>query len=101
MVVHQKLGDPASRIISLGMAKGIVMELMKGKKMNWAIYAKWTNQEQQWWKTPLVELVSQKGNDGIDQPEGDEENLVGSNSCMIVVIPKEVTHYLEFIKKLF
>jgi hypothetical protein len=45
--------------------------------------------------------VSQKGNDGIDQPEGDEENLVGSNSCMIVVIPKEVTHYLEFIKKLF
>jgi hypothetical protein len=47
MVVHQKLGDPASRIISLGMAKGIVMELMKGKKMNWAIYAKWTNQEQQ------------------------------------------------------
>jgi hypothetical protein len=39
MVVHQRIGDPTSRIISLGMARGIVMELVRGKKMNWAIYA--------------------------------------------------------------
>jgi hypothetical protein len=46
-------------------------------------------------------VSDEKGNDGIDQPERDEENLVGSNSCLIVAIPKKVTHYVEFTKKLF
>jgi hypothetical protein len=46
MVSHQKPSVLASRIISLGMARGIMIELARGKKMNWAMYAKWTNQEQ-------------------------------------------------------
>jgi hypothetical protein len=41
---HQKPHFPTSRIISLGMARGIVMEL-NGKKMNWVMYTKWTNEE--------------------------------------------------------
>jgi hypothetical protein len=39
MVIHQKPHVPSSRIISLGMARGIVMEL-KGKKMNEVMDAK-------------------------------------------------------------
>jgi hypothetical protein len=46
MVIHQKPHVPITRIISLGMAKGIAMEL-KGKKMNWAMYTEWTNWKQQ------------------------------------------------------
>jgi len=42
MVIHQKPHVHASRIISLGMARSIMIEL-KGKKMNWAMYTKWTN----------------------------------------------------------
>jgi len=40
MIIHQKMCVPTSRIIFLGMAKGIVMDL-KGDKM------KWPNQKQQ------------------------------------------------------
>jgi hypothetical protein len=39
MVIHQKPHVPSSRIISLGMARGIVMEL-KGKMMNEVMDAK-------------------------------------------------------------
>ncbi len=45
MSFHQKTGVPTSRIISLIMARRIMTELVKGKKMNWAMYAKWMNQE--------------------------------------------------------
>jgi hypothetical protein len=45
MVVHQKPFFLVSRIISLGMAKKIVLDF-KGKKMNWVMYVEWTNQEQ-------------------------------------------------------
>lgn len=47
MVIHQKPFFLASRIISLGMAKRVVLDL-KGKKMNWVMYVEWTNQDQQW-----------------------------------------------------
>ncbi len=84
------------------MVRRIMMKLVRGKKMNWAMYVEWTNKKQQWWKTPLVELMSdEKGNDGTNQSKGDKKNLVGSNSFMIVVIPKENMHYVEFTKKLF
>ncbi len=46
MIIHQKMCVLASRIISLGMARRIVIDV-KGDMMNWAMYAKWTNQEQQ------------------------------------------------------
>jgi hypothetical protein len=42
MIIHQKMCVLASRIILLGMAKGVVMDL-KGDKMNWAMYVEWTN----------------------------------------------------------
>jgi len=35
----------ASRIITLGMARGIVCE-MKGKQLNWVAYIEWTNAKQ-------------------------------------------------------
>jgi hypothetical protein len=56
MVIHQKPFVLASRIILLGMARGVVMELNKGRKMNWAMYIEWTNQEQQRQKSYVVEL---------------------------------------------
>lgn len=31
------------------MTIGLVIEKM-GQTMNWALYGKWTNKEQQWWK---------------------------------------------------
>jgi hypothetical protein len=46
-------------------------------------------------------MSDEKGNDGTNQSKGDKKNLVGSNSFMIVVIPKENMHYVEFTKKLF
>jgi hypothetical protein len=45
MIVHQKPSVPATRIISLGMARGIVCK-EKGKKMNWVAYVEWTNGKQ-------------------------------------------------------
>jgi hypothetical protein len=33
-------------------------------------------------------MNDEKGDDAIDQLEDDEENLVGSDSCMILVLPK-------------
>jgi hypothetical protein len=46
-------------------------------------------------------MSDEKNNNGTDQSEGDEENLVGSNNCMNVIIPKKIMHYVEFTKKLF
>ncbi len=46
MVVHQKACVPTLRLISLGMARGLACDKM-GKLMNWAMYAEWTNVEQQ------------------------------------------------------
>jgi hypothetical protein len=45
MIVHQKPYVLASRIITLGMVKGIMCE-QKGKQLNWVAYAKWTNVKQ-------------------------------------------------------
>jgi hypothetical protein len=53
MIIHQKMCVPASRIISLGMARGVVMDL-KGGKMNWAMYVEWTNQKQQRQKGSII-----------------------------------------------
>jgi len=61
MVVHQKPYMLASRLISLGMAKGLACERM-GKAMNWAMYAKWMNSEQQHHKARMsleqVDVIS-------------------------------------------
>jgi hypothetical protein len=43
VVIHQNPFVLTSRIISLGMARGVVMELNKGRKMNWVMYVEWTN----------------------------------------------------------
>jgi hypothetical protein len=45
------------------MAKGIVMELMKNKKMNWAMYVEWTNQEQQLQRTSISEMMRDEEGD--------------------------------------
>jgi hypothetical protein len=45
MIVHQKPFVPATWIILVGMARGIVCK-EKGKKMNWVAYVEWTNGEQ-------------------------------------------------------
>jgi hypothetical protein len=42
MIIHQKPYVPPSRLISMGMARGLACEKM-GKMMNWAIYAEWMN----------------------------------------------------------
>lgn len=46
-------------------------------------------------------MSDEKSNDGINQSKGDKVNLVGSNNCMNVIIPKEIMHYVEVTKKLF
>jgi hypothetical protein len=43
MVIHQNPFVLISRIISLAMARGVVMELNKKRKMNWMMYVEWTN----------------------------------------------------------
>jgi hypothetical protein len=45
MIIHKKPYILASRLITLGMVRRMVCEL-KGKKMNWATYGKWTSMEQ-------------------------------------------------------
>jgi hypothetical protein len=40
-------------------------------------------------------MNDEKGDDAIDQLEDDEENLVGSDSCMIVVLLEEIIRYVE------
>jgi len=45
MIVHQKPYVLASRIIILGMARGIMCE-HKGKQLNYATYDEWTSVEQ-------------------------------------------------------
>lgn len=42
MFVHQQAFVPTTRIVSLGFARGMAMEL-KCKRMNWALYVEWTN----------------------------------------------------------
>jgi hypothetical protein len=45
MIIHQKSCVPATWIILVGMARGIVCEENR-KKMNWAAYAGWRNGKQ-------------------------------------------------------
>ncbi len=40
-------------------------------------------------------MNDEEGDDAIDQLEDDEENLVGSDSCMTLVLPKEIIRYVE------
>jgi hypothetical protein len=42
----------------------------------------------------------EEGDDVADWLKGDEENLVGSNNCMIATTLEEITCYVEFTKKL-
>jgi len=46
MIVHQKPYLLASRLIPLGMLRRLTFEKVHGKNMNWALYAKWTNNKQ-------------------------------------------------------
>jgi hypothetical protein len=78
MVIHQNPFVLTSKIISLGMARGVVMELNKGRKMNWVMYIEWTNHEQQQQQNYMVELLSDKED---DTKNADEENLFGNNNC--------------------
>jgi hypothetical protein len=44
MVIHQKCCVLATRVVSLGFARGVTMQMAR-KQMNWVLYTKWTNQE--------------------------------------------------------
>jgi hypothetical protein len=69
IVIHHKLRIFVLRIISLGMARRVVMDL-KGQQMNWAMYTKWTNQEQQRQKDSLVKLMNDEEDDTKVVDEG-------------------------------
>jgi len=45
MIVHQKPYLHASKLIPLGMARGLMFEEFHGKHMNWAFYVEWINNE--------------------------------------------------------
>jgi hypothetical protein len=40
-------------------------------------------------------MNDEEGDDVVDQLEDDEENLVGSDSCMTLVLPGEIICYVE------
>jgi hypothetical protein len=40
-------------------------------------------------------MNDEESDDAIDQLEDDEENLVGFDSCMTLVLPEEIIHYVE------
>jgi hypothetical protein len=46
MVIHQKCCVFATHVVSLGFARRVVMQMLR-KQMNWFLYTKWKNQEQQ------------------------------------------------------
>jgi hypothetical protein len=46
----------ASKLIPLGMLQGLTFEKVDGKNMNWALYAKWTNNEQHWRKARVQQI---------------------------------------------
>jgi hypothetical protein len=85
IVIHKKLKVLVLRIISLGMAKRVVMDL-KGQQMNWAMYAKWTNQKQQRKKDSLVKLMNDEEDDTKVVDEGG--NLVPNGNCLNVICLK-------------
>jgi Fe2+ transport system protein FeoA len=42
MIIHQKPYVLASRLISMGMVRGLACEKME-KPMNWVVFVEWTN----------------------------------------------------------
>ncbi len=76
------------------MARGVVMDL-KGDKMNWAMYAKWTNRKQQRKKGSIIELLSD--GEGDTEFPNDEGTQVRSGGCSSIVL-EQITQYLEFLK---
>ncbi len=56
MIIHQKPYLLTSRLIPLGMVRGLTFEKVHGKNMNWALYAKWTNNEQHWGKARAKQI---------------------------------------------
>ncbi len=44
MIIHQKPYVLAGRVITLGMARGLIYKF-NGKQMNWATYVKWMSQK--------------------------------------------------------
>jgi hypothetical protein len=63
----------ASKLIPLGMLQGLTFEKVHGKNMNWALYAKWTNNEQHWRKARVqqIKFLSDK-----DEGEASVEYIV-------------------------
>ena len=63
MQMHQKSQMLSTRLITKGMARGIYCEEKKGRKVNWAAYAEWTNAEQ-WRRRMRIKRPSKgKGED--------------------------------------
>jgi hypothetical protein len=62
MIIHHKPYLFASRLIPLGMVQRLTFEKVHGKNMNWAFYAKWTDNEQHWHKARAeqIEFLSDK-----------------------------------------
>ncbi len=58
MFVYQRHVVPITRLMALGFARGVVMEIVKGNKMNQVMYEKWMNQEQQRKQKGFVDFKS-------------------------------------------
>jgi hypothetical protein len=76
--IHQKLRVLVLRIISLGMARRVVMDL----------------KEQQRQKDSLVKLMNNEKDNTKVVDEG--VNLVPNGSCLNVIMLEEIMHYLKF-----
>ena len=99
MILQQKL-VPASHVISLAMARGITIE--EKKKMNWAAYGEWTNNEQ--FRRQLRGRRTQiKGNvENALQEEGFVgDGDVGFGVGEIEVPTDDLQEYKEHVEQLF
>ncbi len=67
---------------------------LKEQQINWAMYAKWTNQKQQRQKDSMVKLMNNEEDDTKVVDEGG--NLVPNGSCMNVIMLEKIMHYLKF-----
>lgn len=88
MQMHQKSQVLATRLITKGMARGIFCEAKKGRKVNWAAYAEWTNAEQ--WRRRMRIKRPGKGkgeecsafSDDEDLPDIDDHGSTQSKGSM-------------------
>jgi hypothetical protein len=80
---------------------------VKGKKMNWAMYAKWINVEQWPWQKWLIEMLRhvEEGDDDQDDTKfayggGDHRINCDYTKRLERLVLKELKLYIKFSNKL-